>query len=214
MNPLTQQWHLQFFDHFVNLVRSPDGDFESIEQLANDLNQPSSLKALIEKLSQNLQGKQAFQQPPRLGYVNLQQLHHLPPKNLGYHYAEHVTRQVIQQDLTPFHENPLQANSDAEFLVAHIRETHEPWHLLTGFSTTIIGEIQLQAFYAAQLHGYRFWLALLAKNLLKSAVFDLDISEQYMDTLTQGWRIGKQAKSLLGIEWSTQWGLAFHEVQA
>jgi ubiquinone biosynthesis protein COQ4 len=213
MNSATEQ-HRQLFNHFIDVVQSPDGDFDSIGRLANNLNQPSSLQTLVERLSQSVQAKQAFQHRPRLGAIDLQQFYQLPKNSLGYRYAEHVTHHVLKHGLTPFHENPLEANNDTEFLVAHLTETHELWHLLTGINTTIIGEVQLQAFYAAQLDGYRFWLALLAKNLLKSAVFDLDVSNEYMNALTRGWTLGKQAKSLFGIEWETQWERPFHQVRA
>ena len=48
-------------------------------------------------------------------------------------------------------------------------------------------------------------MALLAKNLLKTAIEDIELCEQHMDALAQGWILGKQAKPLFGIKWNTLW---------
>ena len=43
--------------------------------------------------------------------------------------------------------------TDVEWLSAHLYETHDLWHVLTGFGPDVAGELGLQAFYAAQLEG-------------------------------------------------------------
>ena len=96
---------------------------------------------------------------------------------------------------------------------AHITETHDIWHVVTGFNTNIIGEIQLEAFYVSQLQASRFWLALIAKNLLKSAVYDIECSADYMDAIAQGWMMAKHAKPLFGIEWKSLWSTPLDEIR-
>ena len=89
--------------------------------------------------------------------------------------------------------------------MAHITETHDIWHVITGSNTSIYGEIKLEAFSFAQLYASRFWLALLAKNLLKSAVFNVENGVEYLDALTEGWLMAKQAKPVFGIQWNSLW---------
>ncbi|WP_322112029.1 Coq4 family protein [Aerosakkonema funiforme] len=74
-------------------------------------------------------------------------------------------------------------NDDRSFLMWHITETHDIWHVVTGSNTNITGEIELEAFYVAQLIASRFWLALLCKNLFKAALQNVEVSHQYMDAL-------------------------------
>jgi ubiquinone biosynthesis protein Coq4 len=57
-------------------------------------------------------------------------------------------------------------------------------------------------------------LALLAKNLLKAALFHIELSNQYMDALAQGWVMGKQAQPLFGIEWNALWETPLEDVRA
>ncbi len=76
------------------------------------------------------------------------------------------------------------------------------------------GELQLEAFYVSQLYATRFWLALIVKNLLKSTIDDIEASTKYVDAITKGWLIAKQAKPLFGIKWDELWEHSLEEVRA
>ncbi|MEG3440094.1 hypothetical protein V0288_23395 [Pannus brasiliensis CCIBt3594] len=69
---------------------------------------------------------------------------------------------------------------------------------MTGSDTDVFGEIQLQAFYVAQLEFSRFWLALVAKNLLKSVLSDIEVSNGYMEAMTKGWLMEKKRNPYSG----------------
>jgi ubiquinone biosynthesis protein Coq4 len=192
-------WEDNAINSFINYVRSYDGDFDSVYKLSDALSDEYSLQKIIEYVSSTPQGKQAFQNRPRLGVVDLQKLHQLPTDTLGYAYAD----QMLQNNLQPL--QPKQAENDYQFFRAHIGETHDLWHIVTGCDTSILGEIQLEAFYVSQLYASRFWLALLAKNLLKAVIYDVELSTPYMDALAKGWVMAKQAKPLFGIDWKLLW---------
>ncbi|HEY9675505.1 MAG TPA: Coq4 family protein [Waterburya sp.] len=96
----------------------------------------------------------------------------------------------------------------------HLQETHDTWHVVTGGDTTKAGEIELEAFYMAQIYPSAFFFALLAKNLLKTAIQDLELSKVHMNALAQGWVLGKQAKPLFGIQWNTLWEVPLEQLRA
>lgn len=194
-----QHWQTQVIEAFTQVVKAPYGELLSIGRLSHTINDPLTLQLMVEHLSQTPQGRQAFQERPHLGEVKLQQLHQLPKNTLGYLYADHL----IRNEFTPipaYHED-----NDYSFLSAHISETHDIWHVVTGCDTTKAGEIELAAFYAAQLSASRFWLAMLSKNLLKTAVEDIELCELHLDALSRGWLKGKEAKPLFGLQWNTLW---------
>jgi len=85
-----QQWEAQLQEAFINMVKSPDGDFEALGNLFKAASDRYSLQLIIDILSQEPQGKLAFQERPRLGNVDLESLHQLPKNTLGYHYAVHM----------------------------------------------------------------------------------------------------------------------------
>ena len=195
-----QQWQTQVLESFIQVVKAPYGDFGSLGKLSNALGDAYSLQLVVEFLSRTPEGRQAFQERPRLGKVDLHQLHQLPENTLGYIYADHM----LKNGFTPPPVREI-ADDDYSFLGAHLGETHDIWHVVTDCDTNKAGEIELEAFYVAQIYPSRFWLALLSKNLLKTAIEDIELCDQHMDALSIGWRRGKQARPLFGIQWNKLW---------
>lgn len=202
------RWEESVLSSFLDMVRAPDGDFPTLDRLNRAVSDSHSFELMVELLCLHPQGKAAFENRPRLGDLDLVQLKHLPANTLGCVYAEHMIRNGLK---------PLQVEGEVEndfqFVSAHITETHDIWHILTGCNTDILGEIQLEAFYVAQLQVSRFWVSLLAKNLLKAVVYDIEVATKYMDAIALGWVMGKQAKPLFGIAWNTLWETPLTEVR-
>jgi ubiquinone biosynthesis protein COQ4 len=203
-----QSQETAILESFLELVKSPYGDFAAIGNLSHVLNDSATLQKIVAFLSLTPQGKQAFVDRPLLGKIDLQQLHQLPNHTLGYVYADHM----LSNGLTPPSVKEI-ANDPFVFLGAHIGETHDIWHVVTGCDTKKPGEVQLEAFYTAQLGPDRLFLALVAKNLLKTAMYEVELCEQIMDGLTQGWMMGKRAKPLFGIQWNRLWETPLRDVQ-
>jgi ubiquinone biosynthesis protein Coq4 len=203
-----QDWESSLLESFWEMVNAPDGDFGVLARLSQSSNDPASLDLMIEFLCRDRQGKRAFEERICLGQIDLEKLSQLPQETLGYAYSQHM----IKNNLKPLLAGEI-AN-DHQFLLAHITETHDIWHVITGSDTSIYGEIKLEAFSFAQVYASRFWLALLAKNLLKSAVFNIETGTDYVDALTEGWLMAKQAKTLFGIQWNTLWEKPLTDIQA
>lgn len=203
-----ESWEEMLLSSFFNMVRASDGDFEVIDQLVKTSSDSYTIQRMIESLSRTPQGKEAFNNRLSLGSINLERLGKLPSNTLGYFYAEHMTK----NQLKPLEAK--QAENDYQFLGNHLTETHDIWHIVTGSNTDILGEIQLEAFYVAQLEVSRFWLALLTKNLLKATVYNIDSATQYMDALAKGWVMGRNAQPLFGIHWNTLWETPLDEIRA
>ncbi len=201
-------WEEAAISSVVKLVKSPDGDFGVIDKLADVMGDPESLQAMFDYLTGLPAGKRAFQERPRVGVIDLQALSQLPADSFGYAYAQHM----LANHLKPIQAGPVE--TDLQYIGAHITETHDIWHVITDCSTNILGEIQLEAFYVAQLHATRFWLALLTKNLLKAVVYDIEVSAQYMEAICQGWQLGKQAKPLFGMPWQQFWHQPLSAIRA
>ncbi|WP_309739181.1 Coq4 family protein [Chamaesiphon sp. OTE_20_metabat_361] len=192
----------------LGMVETGDGDFGAIEHLAFASSDPESVDLTIERLSLHPQAKKAFASRTPLAPIDLAKLQQLPTNTLGYCYAAHM----LDNHLKPLQSPP--AATERQFLGTHITETHDLWHTVTGSKTDIYGEIQLEAFYVAQLEVSKFWLALLTKNLLKSLLYDLDAATSYMEAITNGWTMGKTARSLFGVDWDALWEKPIDEVRA
>jgi ubiquinone biosynthesis protein COQ4 len=192
----------------LEMVETSDGDFGAVAHLALASGDPESIDLTIERLSTHPQAKKAFASRTPLGSIDLAKLQQLPANTLGHCYAAHM----LGNHLKPLQSPP--AQTERQFLGSHITETHDLWHTVTGSKADIYGEIQLEAFYVAQLEVSKFWLALLTKNLLKSLLYDLDAATSYMEAITKGWTMGKTAHPLFGVDWDALWEMPIDEVRA
>lgn len=192
----------------VAIAQADDGDFVAIDRLVAASSDPNSAHLTVQHLSQYPQIQLALANRQPLGSIDLAALHQLPVDTLGYHYADHMLcNQLKQLSASP-------ASNASEFIDTHMRETHDIWHVVTDSPIGILGEIKLQAFCIAQLQQSRFWMALLTKNLLKAAIYDIEVADQYMTALATGWTMGKAAQPLFGVDWIALWEMPISQVRS
>lgn len=192
---------------FIKLVEAPYGDFKAIGRLSKLINSRENLQKVVEFLSSSEQGRLALQEHHRLGSIDLHQLHELPSNTFGYCYAKHMNERGLIPPSVP------ETVDHSSFPGVHLLETHDIWHVVTGCDTTKAGEIELEAFYLAQIYPSPTFLALLAKNLMKTAIEDLELCEEHMNALAKGWMRGKQAQPLFGVQWNTMWEVPLEQIQ-
>lgn len=122
-----------------------------------------------------------------------------PTDSLGYLYA----RAIKQENLDPEFYRSLKVEDDYSYIALRLRQTHDLWHLVTGFGTDLAGEMGLQAFTLAQIHSP------LAVTLMAAVtLFTLKTNgplEAIVDSMQRGWNLGKQAKPFLGQKWEEGW---------
>ncbi len=206
-NDESQQWENQLLERFIEIVKAPYGDFTAIGNLSRATSDAESFQHILDSLSRYPQAKSAIQERFQLGNIDLVQLYRLPSNTFGYAYAAHMLDNGLK---------PLQipsAQDDYTYIALHMTEIHDIWHVVTGSDTSIEGEIQLHAFTAAQLHFARFYLTMLARSLLKTAIDAIEEADQHMDALTRGWMMGKQTHPLFGIRWNTLWEMPLEQLR-
>jgi ubiquinone biosynthesis protein Coq4 len=107
---------------------------------------------------------------------------------------------------------PAEVKSLEDYAVVHITETHDIWHVVTGFGNDEPGEIGLVAFYCSHT-GASIFVLLLAVMTLNTALFSHDKLHERFDALVEGWNAGKRAQPLFGIDWNTQWHRPIDELR-
>ncbi|HIK08294.1 MAG TPA: ubiquinone biosynthesis protein [Trichormus sp. M33_DOE_039] len=130
---------------------------------------------------------------------DLEQLLQLPPDSLGYLYASRLRELGFQRiDLE------IDINSDTTYIEYRWQQTHDIWHLITGFSASSIEEIGLQAFYLAQ---FRLPLAgmLIANALISITLLTPEDLPRLLEVIAQGWMMGLNAKPLFAQKWEDAW---------
>src|SRR6185437_6482379 len=193
---------------FVDLVRHPehlDRVFEMSDQLVGK--RRDVLVKMRDHVASTPQGEAALRERPRLA-VRLDDLERLPPGTFGRAFADHMRKNGLDPAAIP----TLPGGEELEYVRAHLYETHDVWHALTGFDTDVAGELGLQAFYAAQLPG-GLPLLLLAVGFLNTALFSMDDRERRLEAVARGWQMGRSATPLFGVSWGDLWSRPVGEVR-
>jgi len=191
----------------IRLIRDPSR-LDEVFQMADAAVDPAILRAMADAVAKTPEGARALAERPRIGTIDLATLRTLPEGTLGRAFAEHMLAAGLDPAALPL----LPAADATSFLRAHLYETHDVWHVLTGFGTDVAGELGLQAFYVAQIPG-RLAPALVAGGLVNMVLFELGERDARMRAIVRGWLLGKRARYLFGARWAEMWGQPLEEVR-
>lgn len=91
-----------------------------------------------------------------------------------------------------------------------IRDTHDLWHIVTGYDLTALGEACLVAFSYAQTRALG-WALIAAGAMLRGS---REPGHPYARTILEGYRRGRAAAWLPGEDWEALLALPLAEVRA
>jgi ubiquinone biosynthesis protein Coq4 len=194
---------------FVDLVRHPehlDRVFELSDALA--ARRDDVMREMHAHFTADPQGAQALRDKRRMA-VQVAALAKLPVGTLGRAFADHLQKNGLDPAAIP----TLPGGTEIEFMRAHLYETHDVWHAVTGFETDVAGELGLQSFYAAQMPGGLPFI-LMAVGMLNAALYDKKDGSRRLEAIALGWRMGREAKPLFGVAWTDLWARPLGEVRA
>jgi ubiquinone biosynthesis protein Coq4 len=190
----------------AQLVRDPDR-LGQVFEMADALATPEKMTPVIDRLAKDPVIARALEERHRIR-IDLGELRRLPVGTFGRTFADHM----IANNLDPSALPDLPSGDRISFFRAHLYETHDVWHVATGFGTDLIGELGLQAFYLAQIPGPLPAL-LVAVGFLRSAIYDQELTVPFMDALVSGWRMGTSARPLFGVHWDELWSTPVDDVR-
>jgi ubiquinone biosynthesis protein Coq4 len=150
----------------------------------------------------------ALAEQPRLS-IDLAELRVLPDGTFGREAARFMDVNGLDPRAIP----KLEGEGELAWTKAHLYETHDIWHVATGFATDIAGELALQAFYAAQLPG-RLPQMLVTGGLLQAAFWYPEDFRSRLAAIARGWDAGVRAKPLFGVRWDLLWREPIERVRA
>jgi ubiquinone biosynthesis protein COQ4 len=132
-----------------------------------------------------------------------------PQDSLGYIYATKMKKMGFDPNL----HKGMVAESDAHYVEMRISQTHDLWHIVTGFDASFIDEIGLQAFYLAQF-AYPVGTMLVGNGLMAMTLREPEHLPQLIEAIAQGLEMGKTAKSLFAQRWEEGWEKPLKQWQA
>jgi ubiquinone biosynthesis protein Coq4 len=132
---------------------------------------------------------------------DLDELAKLPADSLGGAYARHMRA----NELRPDYYRETTPRTRMQFLRQRMRQTHDVWHVLTGWGTDEFDEVGIQGFTAGQYMSSMAAIigaAAFLKSILRCRFNEL---ERHVDNFCEGYGAGKRADNLLAVKWEELW---------
>jgi ubiquinone biosynthesis protein COQ4 len=173
--------------------------------------------SLLRKLTRNLQrhdeGRRLLAERPRLNAhaISLAALAAYPPSSLAHAYAAYFPANGIEL----FEPARLPVDTPHDYVATRLRESHDVVHVVTGYGTDDIGEIELQWFSLGNTPG---WAPL--PFIVFIASFFMGRMRKYgglwpvLKRVIAAYRRGKRSRILAGVVWEDYWHMPLRDVQA
>jgi ubiquinone biosynthesis protein COQ4 len=145
----------------------------------------------------------------RLERIELDQLKALPPGTFGHEFAVVQIKRGVDPNLV----DPLPGDTDGEWLMAHMYETHDFWHFICGFGFDMEGECGVGGVYMAQQPKNTFFSFMLAMIALENVWKNRDKLPLHVSAFCRGYDIGRKARPLTGLDWQELWARDLEEVR-
>lgn len=141
---------------------------------------------------------------------DLTELRRCRPGTLGERYAAMMDAKGLNPEFFEY----IKVIDPASFFILRLRKTHDLYHLITGFDTTVPGEIGLQGFYIAQLHT-AVPLSIAVSGLLHVVSRrDPAMIKTAMQDFVSGYQSGLAAAKFHGVRWEDLWHTDLELVRA
>ncbi|ATB36577.1 hypothetical protein CYFUS_001992 [Cystobacter fuscus] len=163
---------------------------------------------LCSELAKSEDGRELLAARPSLQgrSIDLDALGRLPAGTLGNAFARYFSDNGIH----PF-ESPYEVRNDVDYLVKWYRETHDLHHVVTGYATDAVGEMELQAFVAGNLGLRTSVLILLFAAVLRP--HGLPPFWKYARRLRAAYRRGQRSEKLVRIRYDHFWAATVEVVR-
>ncbi len=121
------------------------------------------------------------------------------PGTLGESYLAFLERNNLNPDF-------YKAETDMEMLNTewrirrHLRSTHDMWHVVTGFGTSLEDEVGLQAFMHSQL-DLKFSFLVISLTMIHFLIYKPTDLGKILARISEGWSLGQRSKAFFGVDW-------------
>ncbi len=138
---------------------------------------------------------------------DIEKLSGLPDGSLGREFARYLTDNDLDANLlreSAFIGAHRARGEDPGYLAERGFQLHDVFHVLTGFDTTPLGEVRVVSFTVAQTPA-PYPAMIIATRPLQMVLYKPELLPVVMDAITEGWALGRRARSLMAVHWEEHW---------
>ncbi|MEO8705410.1 MAG: Coq4 family protein [Kofleriaceae bacterium] len=168
-----------------------------------------SMPSRIHRFFDDARGQRLFDEHRTIDTrtVDLAALAQLPEGTLGRAYAEFLSSRGLSPDV--FQDAPKEVpDPRMAYVIQRIRQTHDLWHVVTGYNTDAASEVALQAFTFAQVRAPSSAI-LAVLGTMRAARTKPDLPRD----VVRAFRLGRRAKALPVFPWEDHWTTPLAEVR-
>jgi ubiquinone biosynthesis protein COQ4 len=172
----------------------------------------SLMRKLARGLGRHREGRRLLAERPRLNArtVSLATMSALPPASLGHEYAAYFGANGIE----PFEPPALPVEADHEYVATRLRETHDVFHVVTGYGTDEIGELELQWFNRGNLGRGPLPLIMIVAFLFLGHAKKYGGVWTVLRRVRAAYRRGRRSRALASVIWEDYWRMPARDVRA
>ena len=192
----------------VGMLRDPHHT-ESVFDIEDGLRDIEATDAMRDKVVADPRVKELVDSRWLAGPTDVDALHQLPAGSLGKTYADHITSHGFDADY--FRKKPV--DDEKDYIQMRMRQTHDIWHVMTGFGVGSFGELGLKAFELSQT-GRPMAAVITTGGVLRYMLKDPELLEPMLGYVAYGYNLGAQAEPFLAQRWEDHWERPLDEWRA
>lgn len=190
---------------FVSLMRDP-AQTDSVFDVEDGLRHTKAAQLAVEYAKSKPGVAEIFAERYLAPPPDLTELEQLPPDSLGYAYASYLLKAGFDPDFY----RKTEIEDDVTYMFMRLRQTHDIWHVVTGFGSDVNAELGLKAFEIAQIHR-TLAAMLIAGGLLRTLLKTPELLDGLLEQIAIGYRMGAKAKPLIAQKWEEHWDKPLEE---
>lgn len=148
----------------------------------------------------------------------LAELARCAPGTLGHAYRRHMVVNDLRADFF----TPIDPSDDFAYSRLRFYQTHDIWHAVLGYPTSILGEAGIVGFYLGHFERYMgdhagaaaaFSAIIGSALLLHAGLFRQDRISHLFKAVVEGWGRGQRARPFFAVRWEEQWDRPLADVR-
>jgi ubiquinone biosynthesis protein COQ4 len=172
----------------------------------------SLLRKVTRSLGRHGEGRRLLAERPRLNahVVSLATMAAYPPRSLGHAYAAYFDANGIAL----FDPPRLPVETHHDYVATRLREVHDVLHVVTGYGTDDIGELELQWFNLGNLGWGPLPLIVFVASFFMGRMKPYGGLWRVWKRARAAYRRGRRSRTLTSVVWEDYWHLPVRDVQA